>query len=80
MEYKKYVQKPFEVEAYQNDSGDYVFRYKTNGEYTESTMPKEAFESIYALKGEQSMKISPYQTPGLRNESDVVIQVGTYGK
>ena len=26
------------------------------------------------------MKISPYQTPELRNESDVVIQVGTYGK
>ena len=25
------------------------------------------------------MKISPYQTPELRNESDVVIQVGTYG-
>ena len=31
---------------------DYVFRYKTNGEYIESTMPKEAFESIYTLKGE----------------------------
>lgn len=26
------------------------------------------------------MKISPYQTPELRNESDAVIQVGTYGK
>ena len=26
------------------------------------------------------MKVSPYQTPELRNESDVVIQVGTYGK
>ncbi|CAM3338058.1 hypothetical protein MEEL106852_07880 [Megasphaera elsdenii] len=52
MEYKKYVQKPFEVEAYQNDSGDYVFRYKTNGEYIESTMPKESFESIYELKEE----------------------------
>lgn len=26
------------------------------------------------------MKISPYQTPELRNESDTVIQVGTYGK
>lgn len=51
MEYKKYFQKPFEVEAYQNDSGDYVFRYKTNGQYIESTMPKEAFESIYTLKG-----------------------------
>ena len=52
MEYKKYVQKPFEVEAYQDDSGTYVFRYKANGEYIESTMPKEAFESIYTLKGE----------------------------
>ena len=52
MEYKKYIQKPFEVEAYQNDSGDYVFRYKANGEYIESTMPKEAFESMYTLKGE----------------------------
>ena len=52
MEYKKYVQKPFEVEAYQNDSGDYVFRYKGKGGYIESTMPKEAFESIYTLKGE----------------------------
>ena len=26
------------------------------------------------------MKVSPYQTPELRNESDAVIQVGTYGK
>lgn len=26
------------------------------------------------------MKISPYQTPELRNEEDVVIRVGTYGK
>ena len=52
MEYKKYVQKPFEVEAYQDDSDNYVFRYKANGEYIESTMPKEAFESIYTLKGE----------------------------
>lgn len=26
------------------------------------------------------MKISPYQTPELRNENDAVIQVGTYGK
>lgn len=26
------------------------------------------------------MKISPYQTPELRNESDAVIQVGAYGK
>ena len=52
MEYKKYVQKPFEVEAYQNDSGDYVFRYKGNGGYIESTMHKEAFESIYTLQGE----------------------------
>lgn len=51
MEYKKYVQKPLEAEAYQNDSGDYVFRYKVNGEYIESTMPKEAFESIYTLSG-----------------------------
>jgi hypothetical protein len=52
MEYKKYVQKPLEVEAYQNKVGDYVYRYKANGEYIESTMPKEAFESIYTLKGE----------------------------
>ena len=52
MEYKKYVQKPFEVEAYQNDSGDYVFRYKSNGEYIESEIPKEAFESMYELKEE----------------------------
>jgi hypothetical protein len=52
MEYKKYVQKPFEVEAYQNDSGNYVFRYKASGQYVESTMPKEAFESIYELKEE----------------------------
>ena len=50
MEYKKYVKKPLEVEAYQDDAGDYVYRYKANGEYTESTMPKEAFESIYELK------------------------------
>ena len=52
MEYKKYVQKPLEVEACQNESGNYVYRYKANGEYIESTMPKEAFESIYTLKGE----------------------------
>ena len=52
MEYKKYVQKPLEVEAYQNEAGDYVYRYKANGEYTESTMSKESFESIYTLKGE----------------------------
>lgn len=26
------------------------------------------------------MKVSPYQTPELRNEEDVIIQVGTYGK
>ena len=52
MEYKKYIQNPFEVEAYQNDFGYYVFRYKANGEYIESTMPKEAFESIYELKEE----------------------------
>ena len=52
MEYKTYIKKPLEVEAYQNDSGDYVFRYKANGEYVESAMPKEYFESIYTLKGE----------------------------
>lgn len=52
MEYKTYIKKPLEVEAYQNDSGDYVFRYKLNGEYVEDTMPKESFESMYALKGE----------------------------
>ena len=52
MEYKTYIQKPFEVEAYQNDSGDYVFRYKSNGGYIESIMPKEAFESMYELKEE----------------------------
>lgn len=52
MEYKTYIQKPLEVEAYQNNSGNYVFRYKANGEYIESTMPKESFESIYTLKGE----------------------------
>lgn len=50
MEYKKYIQKPFEVEAYQNDSGNYVFRYKSNGGYREGTMPKQTFESIYELK------------------------------
>ena len=52
MEYKKYIQKPFEVEAYQNDSGTYVFRHKSNGGYIENEMPKEAFESMYTLKGE----------------------------
>lgn len=52
MEYKKYIQKPFEVEAYQNDSGNYVFRYKSNGGYREGTMPKDDFESIYELKEE----------------------------
>lgn len=45
---KRQVFQPGEI----RDSGDYVFRYKTNGEYVESTMPKEAFESIYELKEE----------------------------
>lgn len=52
MEYKAYIKKPIEVEAYQNNSGDYVFRYKENGKYVESTMSKESFESMYVLKGE----------------------------
>lgn len=52
MEYKKYIQKPLEVEAYQNESGDYVYRYKSSGGYIESTMPKESFESMYELKEE----------------------------
>lgn len=50
MEYKVYIQKPFEVEAYQTDNGDYVFRYKVGDSYIESTMPKEVFESTYELK------------------------------
>ena len=50
MDYKVYVQKPFTVEAYQKDDGDYVFRYKNGDSYVESTMPKEVFESTHELK------------------------------
>lgn len=49
---------PLNITGYQfrcevrEEAGNYVFRYKANGEYIESTMPKESFESIYTIKGE----------------------------
>ena len=44
---------PLDITGYQfrcevrEEAGDDVFHYKANGEYIESTMPKESFESIY---------------------------------
>ena len=48
MEFKTYVQKPYEVQATENDDGDYSIKDKDTGEIT--VMPKRIFEQLYTLK------------------------------
>ena len=49
MEYKVYIQKPFLIEAYQDENGDYVTKYFNGATYEDKVVPKEVFEDTYKL-------------------------------